>query len=107
MARVNVFLSDDLLKAVDAEAEQAGMSRSALIQTALTKYLEAQRRAREEAEAQRRMDEACKKMDALAEKLGEWDPVKIIREFRDSRYGGVRRSRLRPGRKSGSDPSDS
>jgi metal-responsive CopG/Arc/MetJ family transcriptional regulator len=99
MARVNVFLGDDLLKAVDAEAEQSGASRSGLIQKALAAYLEAQRRAREEAEAQRRMDEACKKMDALAEKLGDWDPVRIIREFRDTRYGGVRHNRAPRARK--------
>lgn len=91
MARVNVFLSDDLLKAVDAEAEETGTSRSALVQKALAAYLEAQRRAREEAEARRRMDEACTRMDALAEKLGDWDPVAIIRRFRESRYGGARR----------------
>jgi len=90
MARVNVFLKNDLLKAVDEEATQAGMSRSALIQRALTAYLEAQRAAREEAEARRRREEACKKMDALAEKLGDWDPVRIIRAFRDSRYGPQR-----------------
>lgn len=89
MARVNVFLSQDLLKAVDAAAEQAGTNRSAFIQAALKEYLEAQKRAREQAEARRRMDEACKKMDALAEKLGDWDPVRIIRHFRDTRYGKV------------------
>jgi hypothetical protein len=99
MARVNVFLSDDLLKAVDAEVEQAGTKRSALIQTALKEYLEAQRRAREQAEARRRMDEACRKMDALAEKLGDWDPVRIIREFRDTRYGGVSHNRAPRARK--------
>lgn len=102
MARVNVFLPDDLLKAVDAETEQAGTTRSALIQKALESFLEARRRAREEAEAQRRMDEACKRMDTLAERLGDWNPVPIIRQFRDSRYGGGRprapspRSRKRP-----------
>ncbi len=87
MARINVFLKDDLLKAVDAEARLTGIRRSALIQAALESHLEAQRRAREEAEAQRRMDDACRKMDTLAEKLGDWDPVRIIRESRDSRYG--------------------
>ena len=91
MARVNVFLSDDLLKAVDAEAEQTGTNRSAFIQKALASYLEVQRKAREEAEAQRRLDEACKRMDALAEKLGDWNPVAIIREFRDSRYSRTQR----------------
>ncbi len=99
MARVNVFLSDELLKAVDAEGEQSGTNRSALIQKALTAYLEALRRAREEAEAQRRMDEACKRMDALAEKLGSWDPASIIRQFRDSRFGKVQRQN-RPRRSS-------
>lgn len=99
MARINVFLNDDLLKAVNAEAEQAGTSRSALIQTALTEFLESRRKAREEAEAQRRMDEACRKMDALARKLGDWDPVKIIRQFRDSRYGGARRAPRPPATK--------
>ena len=91
MARVNVFLDDELLKTVEAEAELAGTNRSALIQAALKEYLEAQRAARERAETQRRMDEACKQMDALAEKLGVWDPVGIIREFRDTRYSGARR----------------
>ncbi len=85
MARVNVFLSADLLKAVDAEARRAGMKRSAFIQAALTGHLEACQRTREAEEAQRRADEACRKMDALAEKLGSWDPVEIIRTFRDRR----------------------
>lgn len=96
MARINVFLNDDLLKAVTAEVEQAGTSRSALIQKALADYLEAQRTAREEAEVQRRMDEACRRMDALARKLGDWDPVKVIRAFRDTRYGKGQRRRRTP-----------
>ncbi|MBI3628073.1 MAG: ribbon-helix-helix protein, CopG family [Candidatus Rokubacteria bacterium] len=95
MARINVFLKDDLLKAVDSEAAQAGTNRSALIQAALAAYLENQRKAREEAESQRRMDDACKRMDVIAEKLGAWDPVSIIREFRDTRYGGAPRTRRR------------
>jgi predicted transcriptional regulator len=85
MARVNVFLKDDLLERIDAEAAHSGINRSALIQSALATYLEARRREREEAEIRRGMEEACRGMDALADKLGKWDPVKVIREFRDSR----------------------
>ena len=99
MGRVNVFLKDDLLKAVDTEAQQAGMNRSALIQAALTNYLETQQKGREETEAKRRMDEACRAMDALAKKLGDWDPVKIIREFRDARSSKAHNSNIRPARK--------
>ncbi len=88
MARVNVFLPQDLLEAVDAEAERAGMNRSAFVQEALSVRLDALRRAREDAEAQRRVDRACKRIDAVAEKLLSWDAVGSIRKDRDSR--GVR-----------------
>ncbi len=90
MARVNVFMGDDLLKAVDAEAKQEGINRSALFQKAAEVYLQQARQQREEAERRRRMQEACKRMDELAAKLGDWDPVAIIRRFRDSRRGSVR-----------------
>lgn len=96
MARVNVFLKDDLLRTTDAETEQAGMSRSAFLQAALLEYVENRRRSREQAGEQRRMDEACKKMDALAAKLGAWDPAKAIRRFRGSRSNAVRDHHLLP-----------
>ncbi len=84
MARVNVFLKDELLEAVDAEAAVSRMRRSALIQTALAGYLEVRRKEREAGEIRREMEEAARGMDALADKLGIWDPVKLIREFRDN-----------------------
>jgi len=87
MARVNVFMSDDLLKAVDTQAEIEKINRSALLQKAAEGYLEQVRKEREEAERRRKMQEACKRMDELAAKLGDWDPVAIIRQFRDARYG--------------------
>ena len=84
MARVNVFMSDDLLKSVDAEAEQEGINRSALLQKAAETYLQQLRQRREEVERRRKMEAACKRMDELAERLGDWDPLAIIRKFRDS-----------------------
>jgi metal-responsive CopG/Arc/MetJ family transcriptional regulator len=87
MARVNVFMSDDLLKAVDAEAEQEGIKRSALLQRAAEAYLLHLTQEREEAECRRKMQDASKRMDELAERLGTWDPVPIIRRFRDARGG--------------------
>ena len=86
MARVNVFMSDDLLKSIDAEAEQEGINRSALLQKAAEAYLQQARQQREEAERRRKMEEAYRTMDELAAKLGDWDPVAIIRQFRDTRY---------------------
>jgi E3 ubiquitin-protein ligase DOA10 len=90
MARVNVFLKDELLKAIDAEAGESRMRRSALIQAALIRYLAQRRAEREEETARQEMEEAGREMDSLAEKLGSWDAVKVIRDLRDARSLRVR-----------------
>ena len=88
MARVNVFLKDELLDEINEEAKDEGTNRSSLIQSALEKYLEAKRKKREEEEKRKKMQEASRKMDALAKKLGKWDPQTIIRKFRDTNLKG-------------------
>jgi len=84
MARVNVFLKDELLDEINREAEAERTNRSSLIQSALEEYLRAKKRQREEQEKRKKMQEASRKMDALAKKLGAWDAQTIIRRFRDS-----------------------
>jgi metal-responsive CopG/Arc/MetJ family transcriptional regulator len=83
MGRVNVFLTSKLLDDLDAEAKEEKTNRSALIQTALEKYIESKRRGREEEEKRTKMQEASRKIEALAKKLGAWDPQKTIRKARD------------------------
>jgi metal-responsive CopG/Arc/MetJ family transcriptional regulator len=83
-------MSDDLLKAVDAEAKHEGTNRSALLQKAADAYLQQARQQRDEAERRRKMQDACKRMDELASRMGDWDPVAIIRRFRDTRRGSAR-----------------
>ena len=89
MGRVNVFLKDELLEEINEEAKEEKTNRSALIQTALEIYIEAKRRGREEEEKRKKMQEASRKMDVLAKKLGKWDAQKIIRKFRDSNMKGA------------------
>ena len=88
MARVNVFLKDELLDEINEEAKDEGTNRSSLIQTALEKYLEAKRKKREEEEKRKKMQDACERMDKLAKRLGRWDAQGIIRKFRDSNLKG-------------------
>ena len=90
MARVNVFLKDELLDEINEEAKDEGTNRSSLIQSALEKYLEAKRKKREEEEKRKKMKEACERMDRLAKKLGRWDAQAIIRKFRDTNLKGDR-----------------
>lgn len=88
MARINVFLKDELLDEINREAEAEETNRSALVQTALEDYLRAKRVKREEEKKRKQMQEASRKMDALAKKLGAWDAQAIIRKFRDSNLKG-------------------
>jgi hypothetical protein len=90
MARVNVFLDDALLNEINDEAKEEGTNRSALIQTALEKYMEGKRQEREKEEKRKKMEEASRKMDALAKKLGKWDPQAIIRKSRDTNLKATR-----------------
>jgi metal-responsive CopG/Arc/MetJ family transcriptional regulator len=88
MARVNVFLKDELLDEINREAEVEETNRSSLIQAALEEYLRAKRMKREEEEKRKKMQEASRKMDALAKKLGAWDAQATIRKFRDTNLKG-------------------
>ncbi|HXV78994.1 MAG TPA: ribbon-helix-helix protein, CopG family [Candidatus Binatia bacterium] len=88
MARINVFLKDELLDEINREAEAEDTNRSALIQAALEEYLRAKRVKREEEKKRKQMQEASRKMDALARKLGAWDAQSIIQKFRDTNLKG-------------------
>jgi hypothetical protein len=92
VARVNIFIGEDLLEKVDEEARLRNVNRSALFRDALTEYLESRKKAREEEEARLRMERSCRRMDAIADRLGAWDPTPIIRRFRDARRDTVVRT---------------
>ena len=88
MGRVNVFLKDDLLEEINREADAEKTNRSSIIQTALEEYLQAKREKREEEEKVKKMQEASRRIDALAKRLGNWDAQGTIRKFRDTNLKG-------------------
>ena len=51
--------------------------------------MDKKRLSREEKLKRKKMQEASRKMDVLAKKLGKWDAQKIIRKFRDSNMKGA------------------
>jgi len=50
--------------------------------------LEAKRRENEDKRERKKMQEAFRKIDALAKRLGRWEPQAIIRKFRDTNLKG-------------------
>lgn len=87
MARINVMMPDDILETVDHAATAEHLTRSAFLQKAARRYLEAKRLEQEALERKQRMQKAAARMDKLADKFGKWDGVGTIRQFRDWRSG--------------------
>ncbi len=90
MARINVMIQEEILKEVNRAAAEEKLSRSALLQKAVRRYLEGQRLEKEANERKKRMQKAAANMDRLADKFGKWDGVGTIRQFRDQRTGAKR-----------------
>ncbi len=90
MARINVMIPEDVLQDVDRAATEEKLTRSAFLQKAARRYLDAKRLEREALERKQRMQKAAANMDRLATKFGKWDGVGTIRQFRDRRTGATR-----------------
>ncbi len=90
MARINVMMPDELLQAVDRTAEEERLTRSAFLQKAARRYLDANQLEQHAFERRQRMQQAAANMDKLADKFGKWDGVGTIRRFRDQRTGRKR-----------------
>jgi len=88
MARVNVFLNDELPDQINKEAKNERANRSALIQAAIEEYLQLKRKRREEHERRKTMKEACETMGRLARQLGRWVAQGIIRRLCDTHLKG-------------------
>lgn len=54
----------------------------------MSRMIDAKRRGRKEAKKREKIQGASRRMDALAKKLGKWDPQPTIRKFRDSNLKG-------------------
>lgn len=69
MARVNLFLPDALLKAINQAAKQAKLRRSAWLQRAAEAYI-AQQEAERQASARRKeTEDVMKRLDIFAKRL--------------------------------------
>ena len=70
MARINVFLKDELLEEINREAEAEETNRSSLIQSALEEYLRGKKRQREEQEKRKNDAGSLPEDGCLSQKIG-------------------------------------
>lgn len=99
VAKVTVSLAEELLAALDAEAEARGASRSAVVADALEALLGTRVRARAAEERERRISGAVEGMREMAARNPALDgrlPLETLRDVRAS--GGAARGRGEAGR---------
>jgi metal-responsive CopG/Arc/MetJ family transcriptional regulator len=81
--RINAVLSDELIQALDAIAQEEKKSRSQLLREGAEKVIAEYERKKEEKRRQLEMQEAMIIQDQLREKSGVWDGVAEIRKWRE------------------------
>lgn len=81
MVRVNVMLSRQDLRRVDALAQALGISRSALLRDAIRRYPDPMASPRPTMTPQ----EAAETIRRIGRAAGSWDGAAIVRRWRDER----------------------
>ncbi len=81
--RINAILSGELVRALDAIAQEEKKSRSQLLREGAEKVIAEYERQSEERRRQVKMQQAMAVQDRLREKSGTWDGVAEIRKWRD------------------------
>ena len=81
--RINAILSDELVRALDAIAQEEKKSRSQLLREGAEKLIAEYEWQSEERRRQVKMQQAMAVQDRLREKSGTWDGVAEIRKWRD------------------------
>lgn len=83
MAKINVCIPDDVLAELETLAHETGLSRSGLVAEATARYVTSVKAERAERERAERIKDAMGRARDLAETVGSFDPVPLIRADRD------------------------
>lgn len=88
MEKINITLPHDYLKKLDDFLKEEKLSRSSFIREATEHYMDEIKVKKELERRRSEIEKAITLQDEFREKHGkniDWDPVKLIREMRDSR----------------------
>ncbi len=91
--RTILSLGEEILEQADRLAAELKISRAELIRRSITFYAEEMRRQKEQEGILREREAAFKETERIRRELGKtkdpnWNPVKVIREWRDKEHSG-------------------
>jgi len=85
MKRLNITISDEILKDLEYLKESEKLNRSELIRRAIILYKNEFDKRLKERIREEKVLKAVSKINKIRESTGVWNGVKEIRKFRDSR----------------------
>ena len=88
MARVNISISEDILKKVDKYKEIVNLTRSGLIIKALESYFARLQNAILEEKKKKAIEAIIQIREKIGDDLKGWDSTKEIKRLRNSRWAG-------------------
>ena len=83
MRRLNITLPEDLVELVDAYAKERRMSRSEFLREAARDVINKYQKQIEEKARKKRITRAIETQDRLRKKIGKWDGVDEVRQWRE------------------------
>ncbi|MBM3706058.1 MAG: ribbon-helix-helix protein, CopG family [Actinobacteria bacterium] len=88
MTKININISESFLKKLDEGSKEANMNRSEFIREAVVSFI-SQRQEEEKKQARKRkIEDAIQFFELMGRKNKEWDGIKEINRFRETRRIG-------------------
>lgn len=88
MPKININISESFLKKLDEGSKEANMNRSEFIREAVVSFI-SQRQEEEKKQARKRkIEDAIQFFELMGRKNKEWDGIKEINRFRETRRIG-------------------
>ena len=80
MAKINISISEDILKEIEKKRREKHLTRSGFLRKACESYLHAL-----EEEKRNGIEKVIKLQDEIRAKIGKWDSTQALRKWREAR----------------------
>jgi metal-responsive CopG/Arc/MetJ family transcriptional regulator len=85
MAKINIYIPQDILEEIDALSKEENMTRSELIRKAFQTYVEVLTEKKRERKKRNGIERAVELQDEVRKMVGDMDLAKDLRNWRDKR----------------------
>lgn len=88
MPKININISESFLKKLDEGSKEANMNRSEFIREAVVSFISRRQEEEKKQARKRKIEDAIQFFELMGRKNKEWDGIKEINRFRETRRIG-------------------